>query len=59
MKANSKMFFPFSAFDYWLYVPLVATHLGAVVGSTMYDLFIRLHLDDPANEDQDESTIKV
>jgi len=40
----------FSAFSYWFYVPIVATHLGAVIGCTLYDLLIGWHLPDPEDE---------
>jgi len=39
----------FSAFDFWFYVPIVATHLGAVIGCTLYDLLIGWHM--PTGED--------
>ena len=40
------IFFSFSANDYWFYVPVVATHIGAILGSVMYDALVGLHLPD-------------
>ena len=37
----------FSASNYWFWVPLVATHMGAIFGSTLYDVLIGWHLDSP------------
>ena len=33
----------FSAYNYWFYVPIVATHIGAILGSVFYDVLIGLH----------------
>ena len=41
-----------SVFNYWFYVPIVATHIGGVVGSTLYDLLIGWHIPDEVDEDQ-------
>lgn len=38
----------FSAFDYWMFMPILGPHLGAIIGSLLYDLFVGFHwpLDD-------------
>lgn len=36
----------FSAYDFWFYVPVVATHIGGVLGSVFYDILIGLHWPD-------------
>ena len=37
----------FRAFDVWFYVPIVATHIGGLIGMFLYDAFIALHWPDP------------
>lgn len=34
-------------YNYWFWVPVVAPLIGSVIGSTMYVIFISLHLPDP------------
>ena len=29
--------------NYWFYVPIIGPHIGAIVGSVFYDLFVGLH----------------
>lgn len=40
----------FSANSYWFYVPIVATHIGAIVGCLLYDLVIGWHCTDKDDE---------
>ena len=35
--------FYFRAFNYWFYVPVIAPHIGGILGSVFYDLFVNLH----------------
>ena len=52
----SKIFFLlFRAANYWFYVPVVATHIGAIVGCTLYDLLIGWHIP-PEQEGEGEQT---
>ena len=44
LKNNSDVLF--SASNYWFYVPIVATHIGGILGSVFYDLLIGLHWPD-------------
>jgi len=44
----------FSVDNYWFYVPIIATHLGGVVGSTLYDLLIGWHIPDQVDEEKDQ-----
>ena len=41
---NQSIYFSSSANDYWFYVPVVATHIGAILGSVMYDALVGLYL---------------
>lgn len=43
----------FTAANYWFYVPVVATHIGAIVGCTLYDLLIGWHIP-PEQEEEGE-----
>ena len=45
---------PNSVHNYWFYVPIIATHLGGVVGSTLYDLLIGWHIPDQVDEEKDQ-----
>ncbi len=33
----------FSAYDYWMFMPILGPHLGAVIGSLGYDLMVGFH----------------
>lgn len=33
----------FSAFNYWMFMPIIGPHIGAVLGSFLYDLLISHH----------------
>ena len=33
--------------NYWFYVPIIGPHIGAIVGSLLYDLFVGLHWPPP------------
>jgi hypothetical protein len=32
-----------SEYGYWFYVPILAPHIGGIIGFFLYDLFIGLH----------------
>ena len=56
----------FRASNYWFYVPIIGPHIGAIVGSLLYDLFVGLHWPPPSQattEDEAENesglTLKV
>ena len=34
--------------NYWFYVPIIGPHIGAIVGSVFYDLFVGLHWPSPS-----------
>merc|ERR1712142_507410 len=36
----------FSANNYWFYVPIVATHIGAIIGCLLYDVLLGWHFDE-------------
>ena len=42
----------FSAYDFWMFMPIVGPHLGAIVGSLFYDLFIGFHWPVVQNENE-------
>jgi len=44
----------FSAYNYWFWVPLVAPHLGAVIGGLLYLGLIGIHL-----EDEEETIVSI
>jgi len=33
----------FSAYNFWMFMPIVGPHLGALIGSFLYDLFVGFH----------------
>ena len=35
--------FNFSSKSYWFWVPIVGPHIGAILGTFLYDLLIYLH----------------
>lgn len=37
------MFFSLSAYNFWMFMPIVGPHLGALIGSFLYDLFVGFH----------------
>ena len=47
----------FSAANYWFWVPIVAPHLGAVLGSFLYDFFIALHWPDDEDDVEKEELV--
>ena len=50
----------FTAFSNWSYVPVVACHLGAIIGSLLYDILIGWHFDTEGQaKDANENTVKA
>ena len=50
----------FTAFSYWSYVPVVACHLGAIIGSLLYDILIGWHFNTEGQaKDENENKKKA
>ena len=44
--------------NYWFYVPIIGPHIGAIVGSLLYDLFVGLHWPPPPSSTRLEGNRK-
>ena len=50
----------FTAFSNWSYVPVVACHLGAIIGSLLYDILIGWHFNTEGQaKDENENKKKA
>ncbi len=52
-----KFFSNFSASNYWFYIPILAPHLGAILGSIIYEVLVSFHW--PENDPITDLTLVI